>query len=135
MSDNAISRIDQTINALDATAYSTIDTADPKNAIKVVSALTGAESLTKSGVTEFTLVDVVFKPNQIVDSESGEVTDIEDVYLFADDGRIFYSRSRGVFNSVKMICAFVPAPFAIPVRVKTTQTGRGMYKQLVPVSE
>lgn len=133
MADNAISRIDDINRALDATAYSTIDTTDPQNAVRVVTALTGAESLSKSGVTEFTLTDVVYKPNQLTDADTGEVKDIEDIYLFADDGRIFYTRSRGIFNSVKMICAFIPQPMNLRVKVVTRQAGRGQYKQLVPV--
>lgn len=133
MSDNQLSRINSINEALSTNAYSSIDTTDPQNAIKVVAALTGAESLSQSGVTEFTLTDVVFKPNTLTDNETGEVTEIEDVYLFSDDGRIFYSRSRGIYNSVKMIVAFVSQPLNLKVRVVARQTGRGQYKQLVPV--
>lgn len=133
MSDNQLSRINSINEALSTNAYSSIDTTDPQNAIKVVAALTGAESLSQSGVTKFTLTDVVFKPNTLTDNETGEVTEIEDVYLFSDDGRIFYSRSRGIYNSVKMIVAFVPQPLNLKVRVVARQTGRGQYKQLVPV--
>lgn len=133
MADNQLSRINDINDTLSTNAYSTIDTTDPQNAIKVVAALTGAESLSQSGVTDFVLTDVVFKPNTLTDSETGEVTEIEDVYLFSADGRIFYSRSRGIYNSVKMIVAFVPQPLNLKVRVVSRQTGRGQYKQLVPV--
>lgn len=132
MADNAISRIDNINSVLDTKAYSTIDTSDTKNAIKVVKALTGAESLNKSGVTEFVLTDVVFKPNSITDEVTGEVSEIEDVYLFSDDGKIYYSRSKGIYNSVKMLVAFLPE-LGVRVRVQSTQAGRGTYKQLVPV--
>lgn len=132
MADTGISRIDSINSVLDTKAYSTIDTTDTKNAIKVVKALTGAKSLTKSGVTEFVLTDVVFKPNSVIDEVSGEVSEIEDVYLFSDDGEIYYSRSKGIYNSVKMLVAFLPE-LNVRVRVQTNQASRGTYKQLVPV--
>ena len=115
------------------TAYNTADnyryictmddgTFEGKRAI--VNARNNALSLNGIGDTPLIVVGAYIVPG--VRSQTGQKC--ANVYLFANDGKTYFSQSRGIYRSVLDIYDMFPdfnAPDGIPVAVKQTPLGGG----------
>ena len=99
-----------------------ISSFDGKRAI--VNARNTATSLTSLGDKPLTIMGVYVTPG--VRSQTGQKC--ANVYLFAKDGRTYFSQSEGIYRSVLDIFDMFPdfnAPDGITVSVKQTDLGGG----------
>lgn len=90
----------------------------------IVNARNNALSLNEIGDTPLIVVGAYIVPG--VRSQTGQKC--ANVYLFANDGKTYFSQSQGIYRSVLDIYDMFPdfnAPDGIPVAVKQTPLGGG----------
>ena len=73
--------------------------------------------------TKFKAADLYIEMVEIADEETGEVSQLPRVVIFADDGTTYASISKGIFNAVKRLCAVYGMPhWDKPIPLKIIQT-------------
>ena len=73
--------------------------------------------------TKFRASDLYIEMVEIADEETGEVSQLPRVVIFADDGTTYASISKGIFNAVKRLCAVYGMPhWDKPIPLKIIQT-------------
>lgn len=90
----------------------------------IVNARTSALSLNALGSAPLVVIGAYTAPG--VRSQTGQAC--VNVYLFAKDGKTYFSQSQGIYRSVLDIYDMFPdfnAPDGIPVAVKETSLGGG----------
>jgi hypothetical protein len=102
----------------------TIDNSTFEGKRAIVNARNSALSLNGIGDTPITVIGAYTAPG--VRSQNGQKC--VNVYLFAKDGKTYFSQSQGIYRSVLDIYDMFPdfnAPNGIPVAVKETPLGGG----------
>lgn len=96
-----VSKVEGYINTLD------LDSEDGR--MMTVRAYNGAESLAQSGVTLIKATDCITVPGVRKSRIAGQpATPCTNVYLIDVDGRVFFTQSDGIADSVAMIAALFP---------------------------
>lgn len=98
----------------------------------IVNARNNALSLNGIGDMPITVIDVYVTPG--VRSQTGRKC--ANVYLFANDGKTYFSQSQGIYRSVLDIYDMFPdfnAPNGILVAVKETPLGGGKYTKSLEI--
>lgn len=73
--------------------------------------------------TKFKAADLYIEMVEIADEETGEVSQLPRVVIFADDGTTYASISKGIYNAVKRLCAVYGMPhWDKPIPLKIIQT-------------
>ena len=112
-------------NAADNYRYiCTMDNSTFEGKRAIVNARNGALSLNGRGAEPLTVVGAYIVPG--VRAQTGQKC--ANVYLFAKDGRTYFSQSQGIYRSVLDIYDMFPdfnAPEGITVAVKQTPLGGG----------
>lgn len=73
--------------------------------------------------TKFRASDLYIEMVEIADEETGEVSQLPRVVIFADDGTTYASISKGIYNAVKRLCAVYGMPhWDKPIPLKIIQT-------------
>ena len=73
--------------------------------------------------TKFKASDLYIEMVEIADEETGEVSQLPRVVIFADDGTTYASISKGIYNAVKRLCAVYGMPhWEKPIPLKIIQT-------------
>lgn len=98
----------------------------------IVNARNSALSLNGIGNTPITVIGAYTVPG--VRSQNGQKC--ESVYLFANDGKMYFSQSQGIYRSVLDIYDMFPdfnAPDGILVAVKETPLGGGKFTKSLEI--
>lgn len=98
----------------------------------IVNARNNALSLNGIGDTPLIVVGAYIVPG--VRSQTGQKC--ANVYLFANDGKTYFSQSQGIYRSVLDIYDMFPdfnAPDGIPVAVKQTPLGGGRFTKSLEI--
>lgn len=83
--------------------------------------------------------NVILHDVEVVDTETGEITEAVRTVLITPKGEAFAAVSQGVINSLQMICnpnVFGPPPWSPPIKLEMirVKTKKNFYaKRLVPV--
>lgn len=73
--------------------------------------------------TKFKAADLYIEMVEIADEETGEVSQLPRVVIFAEDGTTYASISKGIYNAVKRLCAVYGMPhWEKPIPLKIIQT-------------
>lgn len=123
MNENTVNESTQN-SAIGYRYICTMDTSTFEKKRAIVNARYNALSLNKYGDAPLTIIGVYTTPG--VRSQTGQ--ECANVYLFANDGKTYFSQSQGIYRSVLDIYDMFPdfnAPDGIPVVVKSTAVSGG----------
>lgn len=116
-----------------ATGYCSLVATDEDSKRKLFNATATPQETVSDHINEIIDIQHVFvEPVQIVDENTGEVSDAPRIVLISPDGTGYQAVSKGIFNAVRRIISIFgePGQWERPLRVKIKQIKKGAYNIL-----